>query len=33
MRASLPLDEKNPHFYVVSADMAKDGSAATVVQV
>ena len=28
-----PKDPKNPHFYVVSADMAKDGSAKTAVVV
>lgn len=27
--AADPIDPANPHFYVVSADMAKDGSAKT----
>ena len=31
--ARAPLDEANPHFYVIGADMAKDGSAKTAVVV
>ena len=30
-KATAPKDPNNPHFYVVSADMAKDGSAKTAV--
>lgn len=30
-RARAPLDPENPHFYVIGADMAKDGSAKTAV--
>lgn len=30
-QAHAPTDPKNPHFYVISADMAKDGSAKTAV--
>lgn len=29
--ARAPLDPENPHFYVIGADMAKDGSAKTAV--
>ena len=32
-RASTEVDVNNPHFYVISADMAKDGSAKTAVVV
>ena len=32
-KASAPTDLANPHFYVISADMAKDGSARTAVVV